>query len=288
MARPLRIEFPGAIYHVTSRGNERKDVFRDDKDRTIFLDILSRCCNLFNWRCHAYCLMGNHYHLIIETVDSTLSKGMRHLNGVYTQKFNWNHNRVGHIFQGRFKAILIEKETHLLEVCRYVVLNPVRAKMTGQPEGWQWSSYRGTAHLTTPAVFLTTDWILQQFGEQPETAQRRYREFVKDGIGGSSIWEDVRSQILLGDDGFVDEFSDVAKGIEELTEVPKSQRFLHRPSLEQLFPNETRQNKKLRDRLVAEAVESHGYDQKEVADHLQLHYSTVSRIVGRNNSKTQE
>lgn len=288
MARPLRIEFPGAIYHVTSRGNERKDVFRDDKDRATFLCILTRCCNLFNWLCHAYCLMGNHYHLIIETVDGTLSKGMRHLNGVYTQKFNWNHNRVGHIFQGRFKAILIEKETHLLEACRYVVLNPVRAKMTNKPEGWQWSSYRGTVGLATPAVFLTTDWILQQFGEKPKVAKRRYREFVKDGIGGNSIWEGVRSQILLGDDGFVDEFSDVAKGIEELTEIPKSQRFLHRPALEQFFPNEARRDKKLRDRLVVEAVEVHGYDQKTVADHLQLHYSTVSRIMTRNNSTTQE
>jgi putative transposase len=210
-----------------------------------------------NWQCHAYCLMGNHYHLIIETIDGNLSKGMRHLNGVYTQKFNWNHNTVGHIFQGRFKAILIEKETHLLEACRYVVLNPIRAKMTMKPEGWLWSSYSGTAGLTTPVALLTTNWVLQQFDEKPKVAQRKYRGFVKDGIGGASIWEDVRSQILLGDDGFVEEFSDVAKGIEELSEVPKSQRFLHRPDLERLFPNEVRQDKKLRNRLIIEAVEVH-------------------------------
>ncbi|WP_235840290.1 transposase [Citrifermentans pelophilum] len=133
MARPLRIEFPGAVYHITSRGNEQKDVFRDDKDRTIFLDILAKSCNLFNWLCHAHCLMGNHYHLIIETIDDPLSRGMRHLNGVYTQKFNWNHHRVGHVFQGRYKAILIEKESHLLEACRYVVLNPVRARLAADP-----------------------------------------------------------------------------------------------------------------------------------------------------------
>ncbi|UPU35271.1 transposase [Geomonas paludis] len=133
MARPLRIEFPGALYHVTSRGNEQKDVFRDDKDRAIFLDVLAGCCNLFNWLCHAYCLMGNHYHLVIETVDGTLSKGMRHLNGVYTQKFNWNHHRVDHIFQGRFKAILIERETHLLEAHRYVVLNPIWSGIATKP-----------------------------------------------------------------------------------------------------------------------------------------------------------
>jgi len=285
MARPLRIEFPGAIYHVTSRGNERKEVFLDDRDRMIFLDTLSRCCNLFNWLCHAYCLMGNHYHVIIETIDGNLSKGMRHLNGVYTQKFNWNHNRVGHIFQGRFKAILIERETHLLQACRYVVLNPVRAKITDKPDGWHWSSYRGTAGLATPIALLTTDWILQQFGEKPTVAQRRYREFVKDGIGETSIWEDVKSQILLGDDGFVEEFSDVAKGIEELSEIPKSQRFLHRPALMHLFPNEASQDKELRNQLVVEAVEVHGYDQKAVADHLRIHYSTVSRILTRNNEK---
>ena len=183
---------------------------------------------------------------------------------------------------------MIEKETHLLEACRYVVLNPVRAKMTNKPEGWPWSSYTGTAGLVTPAVLLTTDWILQQFGEKPKVAKQRYREFVKDGIGGVSIWEGIRSQILLGDDGFVDEFSDVAKGIEKLTEIPKSQRFLHRPALEQFLPKEARQDKKLRDRLVVEAVEVHGYDQKTVADHLQLHYSTVSRIMARTNCKTQE
>ncbi len=288
MARPLRIEFPGAIYHVTSRGNERKPVFLDDNDRVIFLEILTRCCNLFNWLCHAYCLMGNHYHIVIETSDGTLSKGMRHLNGVYTQKFNWIHHRVGHIFQGRFKAILIEKETHLLEACRYVVLNPVRAKMINKPEEWLWSSYTGTAGLATPATFLATGWVLQQFGEKPKDAERRYRDFVKDGIDGVSIWDGVRSQILLGDDGFVDEFSDVTKGIEALTEVPKSQRFLNRPALEQLFTNEIVKDKKFRDCLVVEAVEIYGYDQKKVADHLQLHYSTVSRILAKRKNNNQE
>jgi REP element-mobilizing transposase RayT len=129
MARPLRIEFDGALYHVTSRGNDRKAIFKDNHDRDLFLDILAQITVRFRWICHAYCLMNNHYHLVIETPDGNLSKGMRQLNGVYTQAFNKRHRRVGHVFQGRFKGILVQKDSHFLEVCRYVVLNPVRAKM---------------------------------------------------------------------------------------------------------------------------------------------------------------
>ena len=125
MARPLRIEFPGAVYHVTSRGNERKAIFRDDQDRKRFLEALADVTLRYNWLCHAYCLIGNHYPLLIDTTDGNLSIGMRQLNGVYTQRFNKRHGRVGHLFQGRFKAVLVQKDSHLLEACRYVVLNPV-------------------------------------------------------------------------------------------------------------------------------------------------------------------
>lgn len=135
MARPLRIEYPGAVYHITSRGNEKKTIFRSDKDRVDFLDTLQDVNSRYNWICHAYCLMGNHYHLLIETPDANLSIGMRQLNGVYTQSFNGRRKRTGHLFQGRYKAILIQKDSHLLEVCRYVVLNPVRAGMVDAPEG---------------------------------------------------------------------------------------------------------------------------------------------------------
>ncbi len=130
MARPLRIEYSGAVYHITSRGNEKKPVFRDEEDRCTFLDILERVNKRYNWICHAYCLMDNHYHLLIETPDGNLSMGMRQLNGVYTQLFNKRHKRTGHLFQGRYKAILIQKDSHLLEVCRYVVLNPT-SQMSG-------------------------------------------------------------------------------------------------------------------------------------------------------------
>jgi putative transposase len=147
MARPLRIEYDGALYHVTSRGNERKAIFKDDTDRELFLSTLAQVTERFHWTCHAYCLMDNHYHLVIETPDGNLSKGMRQLNGVYTQTFNRRHHRVGHLFQGRFKGILVQKESHYLEVCRYVVLNPVRAKAVKHPREWAWSSYRATGGL---------------------------------------------------------------------------------------------------------------------------------------------
>ena len=146
MARPLRIEFAGALYHVTARGNARQDIYEDDDDRRIFLKYLARVCDRHEWLCHAYCLMPNHYHLLVETGKPTLSKGMMYLNGVYTQYYNRQHARVGHLFQGRFKAVLVEKDAYLLELSRYIVLNPVRgvAKLA---KGWLWSSYRATAGL---------------------------------------------------------------------------------------------------------------------------------------------
>ncbi|MFH1142435.1 MAG: transposase, partial [Candidatus Uhrbacteria bacterium] len=148
MARPLRIEFPGATYHVTSRGNARNDIFLSDNDRHQFLKTLSETIERYNWLCHSYCLMGNHYHILIETPEGNLAKGMRQLNGVYTQAFNKINQRVGHIFQGRYKAFLIEKEPYLLEVIRYIVLNPVRALLVNDPKNWKWSSYCAFAGIT--------------------------------------------------------------------------------------------------------------------------------------------
>jgi REP-associated tyrosine transposase len=142
MARPLRLEFAGALYHVTSRGDGREDIYRADADRRGFLDVLGEVQGRFHWTVHAYCLMSNHYHLLIETPDANLAKGMRQLNGVYTQRFNRSHDRGGHVFQGRYKAILVQKEAYLLELARYVVLNPVRARMARTPGEYPWSSYR--------------------------------------------------------------------------------------------------------------------------------------------------
>ena len=282
MARPLRIEFDGALYHVTSRGDARESIFITDTDCSLFLDILKKTRERFNWLCHAYCLMGNHYHLVIETPDGNLSKGMRQLNGVYTQSFNKRHQRVGHVFQGRYKAILIEKESYLLQVSRYVVLNPVRAKIVGSPEEWEWSSYRGTVGREKPHAVLTTDWILKQFGKQREEARRSYKEFVMSGIGSESIWKEVKGQSILGGEGFVKKLIDCVKGQEEIKEIPRQQRSIGKPCLETLFNKKSETTAQKRNVKIIEAVEKYSYSQKEVADYLGLHYSTISRLLKKN------
>jgi REP-associated tyrosine transposase len=164
MARPLRIEFPGAIYHITSRGNARQTIFLDDDDRRSFLLVLDRVVSRFRIVVHAFCLMDNHFHLLVETPEANLSKAIRQLNGVFTQTFNRRHGKVGHVLQGRFKAILVDRDSYLLELCRYVVLNPVRARITRKPDTYAWSSYRATAGLDPAPSFLTVEWILSQFG----------------------------------------------------------------------------------------------------------------------------
>ena len=279
MARPLRIEYDGALYHLTSRGNERKLVFKDDTDRNIFLDTLHKVTQRYNWLCHAYCLMNNHYHLVIETPDGNLSKGMRQLNGVYTQTFNKRHKRVGHIFQGRYKAILIQKESHLLEVCRYVVLNPVRAKTVTGAKEWRWSSYRATCGIDKPHPCLTTDWILGQFAKQKRTAEKKYKEFVEAGIGEKGIWRSVKGQSILGSDEFVEKLIGYVKGHEDNKEIPKSQRYINRPALKEILKKGMLLNKKDRNKQIKEAINRYGYSQKKVADYLGLYYTTISRIV---------
>src|SRR6185295_167128 len=180
MARPLRIEFSGAVYHVTSRGNARQNIVVDDRDRSQFLAVLAHVVDRYGWLCHAYCLMDNHYHLLLETPQPNLSLGMRQLNGRYTQGFNRRHTRVGHLLQGRFTAILVEKEAHLLELCRYVVLNPVRAKLVSHPRRWAWSSYRATVGETRAPAWLRTDWILGQFGSRVGVAREQPARTIRE------------------------------------------------------------------------------------------------------------
>jgi REP element-mobilizing transposase RayT len=162
MARPLRLEFPGAIYHLTGRGNARQKVFFTDADRELFLSTLTGVVTRYHWICRAYCLMANHYHLLVETPKANLSIGMRQLNGIYTQSFNRRHNRVGPLFQGRFKAILVERDSHLLELCRYIVLNPARLKSSAKASTWKWSSYRATAGLASEQRFLGDERFVDQ------------------------------------------------------------------------------------------------------------------------------
>lgn len=235
MARPLRLEHPGALWHVTARGNERGDVFRDDADRREFLAVLGRTVSVYGWRLHAYVLMGNHYHLLVETPEPTLSRGMRDLNGVTTQRFNRRHGRTGHLFEGRFKAILVEREAHLLELVRYVVLNPVRAGLAKSPAAWPWSSYKATAGLAEAPEWLETAWTLEQFGRRPAEARRRYVAFVADGRGaGYDPWGQLRGQVFLGSEGFAREVGRRASRKAVPREVPRAQREPVAPSPEEV------------------------------------------------------
>ncbi len=286
MARPLRIEYPGAVYHITSRGNEKKAVFKDDEDRESFLRILTHVNKRYHWLCHAYCLMDNHYHLLVETPDGNLSLGMRQLNGVYTQAFNKRRNRSGHLFQGRYKAILIQKDSHLLEVCRYVVLNPIRARVIERPEDWKWSSYRATAGMEQPHPCLTREWVLGQFSRTRAKAEKEYRQFVKWGIGKETIWNEVKGQSIIGEDDFVDSLADHLKRHKNVPEIPKSQRFANRPALDKIFAEGILRDKRKRDKKIAEAVEKHGYTQRSIADHLGVHFTYVSSIL-RKKQKSQ-
>jgi REP element-mobilizing transposase RayT len=274
MARPLRIEFAGALYHVTARGNAKADIYFDDGDREQFLTLLHNTVSRHDWYCHAYCLMDNHYHLLIETTAPTLSKGMKFLNGTYTQYFNRQHHRVGHVFQGRYKAILVQRDAHLLELARYITLNPVRAHMVGNASEWRWSSYRATAGYETNASCLTTDWVLAGFGDNRNDAQQRYREFVQQGKGRPSPWQKLKNQIYLGDDEFVNDMQCKLDPAQSLKDIPKKQKQAPVKALAYFS-----ERYKTRDEGMAEAYLSGHYTLEQVGAHFGVSYATVSRAV---------
>ena len=281
MARQLRIEYPGAVYHVTSRGNGRCSIYTAADDRESFLKIFHLVIERYRWRCHAYCLMDNHYHLMIETPEGNLSKGMRHLNGVYTQSYNRRHGLVGHLFQGRFKAILVEKDSYLLQLCRYIVQNPVAAHLTKTAEEWPWSSYRATAGLKTVPDFLTVDWLLQQFAEKKGVAQERYRNFVNQGLADESPWISLVGRIFLGREDFVEQQQSRLGDVKEEMEIPKGVRFAARPSVDCLLIESKPLSSQEKDARIYMAYKDHGYTQKDIADFLGVHYATVSRAIKR-------
>ena len=274
MARPIRIEFAGALYHVTTRGDRQEDIFLSDQDRTDFLTILEQVCERFNWLVHAYCLMDNHYHLLIETPDSNLSKGMRQLNGVYTQTCNRTHGKVGHVFQGRYKAIIVQKETYLLELARYIVLNPVRARMVRQAKSWPWSSYLDTAGYRKSPTWLTTDWLLAAFAKRKSIAEEKYRQFVSEGNNQPSPWEFLRNQVFLGSEDYVKRLQSSIEADKDLSEIPISQK---RPMPKPLMHYETQAT--TRDEAIMLTYANGGYSMKEIGDYYGIHYSRVSRII---------
>ncbi|HYN41204.1 MAG TPA: transposase [Thermoanaerobaculia bacterium] len=235
MSRPLRLDHAGALWHVTSRGSERREVFADDDDRREFLQLLGRAVELFGWKLYAWVLMDNHFHLVVGTPEATLSRGMRQLNGDFAQHFNRRHGRDGHVFQGRFKAILVQRDAHLLEVARYVVRNPVRAGMVVSPGDWPWSSFRATAGLESAPEWLDTSFLLEQFGSRRAAAVARYREFAVDpGAASYNPWGQVLGQIYLGSASFAEAACAETKAPENGREVPRTQREPVAPSVEEV------------------------------------------------------
>lgn len=277
MSRPVRIEFPDALYHVTARGDRREAIFDDDQDRRSFLSTLEQVVNRFNWVCHAWCLMDNHYHLLIQTPDGNLSNGMRQLNGVYTQASNRRHGRVGHLFQGRFKAILVDSEAYLLELTRYVVLNPVRAGMVNNPADWPWSSYRASAGIEPAAPWLAVDGLLAHFAEQRGLAQKRYTQFVAEGVKAVSPWLGLKGQVFLGDEQFVRRMQACMRAdARDDVQIPAAQRRPPPASLPEIEWGAESRNAAI---VVAYATGAYSYQQ--IADYFGIHFTTVGNVVRR-------
>jgi REP element-mobilizing transposase RayT len=283
MARPLRIEFPGAIYHVTSRGDRRDPIFVDDVDRAALLAVLAQATQRFDAQVLAYCLMGNHYHLVLHTRQANLSLFMRHLNGVYTQRYNRRHGKVGHVFQGRFKAILVDRDAYLLALCRYVELNPVRAGLAAAAADWAWSSYAAHAGLRETPEWLDTVGLHGHLLGRPargaadhRQAAKRYAALVASAPD-LQIWHTgLHQQIYLGDEQFVERMQALmAAARMDDRDIPKPQRLPAKPLQEWLAQAASREEG------LHRAHTQGGLSMTAIAAALGLSVSRVSRLIAR-------
>ena len=251
---------------MSARGNERRRIFRDAADHREFLRLLELVVERYGWICHGYCLMGNHYHLLIETPRANLPIGMRHLNGCYTRSFNRRWSRVGHLFQGRYKARVVEKQAYLLGLIRYVAINPMRTEppLCPTPEAYVWSSYRILLGFAPRPEWLTIDWALAQFGDDYEGARARLKAFVDEGLTTDPP-RAVGDLYFAGDD-FIR--ARVA-ALVPIPEIPRAHWQPLRPGLGEIFQAE--------EDPIAVAYRRYGYTLREIGGHLGCHYSTVSR-----------
>ncbi len=227
MGRPLRIEYPGALYHITSRGNERRAIFRDNADRLTFLESLKDYHNRFGILIHSYVLMDNHYHLILETPKGNLLKVMHGINCRYTLYFNRRHKRVGHLFQGRYKAIIVEKDNYLLPLSRYIHLNPFRAKMVETPEQYKWSSYQSYIGKKKENKWIEYSWVLSKFGNNKKKSQQKYKKYVEEGLRVKlkSPLNNLLGQVVLGGEDFRENIMELLKGKQISQDIVERERF---------------------------------------------------------------
>jgi len=269
------------LYHVTARGNAGQTIYLNDKDRRRFLELYAEVSDRLRWLCHAYCLMRNHYHFVIETSAANLSKGMQQLNSSYAQWFNRRHNRHGHLFQGRFKAIIVQRGSYLLELARYVVLNPQRASLVRDASHWPWSSYQATSGMAPAPSWLTTDWILSHFGSTRDSAINAYRAFVAEGMRSDAPWAHLRGQIYLGEHSFAERVKRTVRNTASLSEVPRVQRMPEKSLVS--YERETCDSAL----AMLLAYQSGVYTLTEIARHFGIHYSTVSKRIKRRKHQLQ-
>ncbi len=283
MTRPLRLELPGAVYHVTTTGNAGQAVFREAAESELFLEIVGEACGRFDWRCYAYCLLPDRYHLLVETGQPTLARGMRQINGRYTQAFNRRHGIGGHLFQGRYRAVMVEQPAFLAAACRDVLRRPVELGLAAEPAAWRWSSHRAVLGRLPPdraaPPWLAVAALLALYDPDPAVARRRYAADVAED-GRPPLWEHLRHQVFLGSEAFAAEMRERARAAAErrgsLAEIPRAQWQAPPPPLESFTaaadsPAEA----------MARAYLSGAYSQARIARHFGVHYSTVSRAVRR-------
>jgi REP element-mobilizing transposase RayT len=287
MARPPRIEFSGALYHVTSRGDRREPIFVDNFDRNALLDVLADGLARLDANVLAYCLMGNHYHLVVHTRQANLSQLMRHVNGVYTQRFNRRHGLVGHLFQGRFKAILVDRQSYLLEVCRYVDLNPVRAGLVAQPADWPWSSYAAHTGMHAGPPWLDSQALWSTLLGDPATTPAqaalgagRYADLVR-AAPGLRLWDEgVHRQLVLGSEAFAERVLAQA-GASQPGNGPR-----HKPEGKPL--QVWLSSCATREQAFWNACHHGGYTMTRIASEVGLSVQQVSRLVARWNRRAGE
>jgi len=277
MSRPVRIEFPGASYHVSSKSREGQIIFVDDDDRGAFLNVLKNVVNRFDWLIHSFALLADHYDLVVEVPVANLSKGMRQLNGVYTQHFNRRHGLEGPIFHGRFKSVLFEKKIYLLPLCRHVVMSPARTEELGNYSTYKWSSYRALAGQVKKPNYLYTTEVWNHFAKRGKDAQRKYRDYIKRGIEAKSPLVERKNQVLLGSSKFLNEMQPILQGERLSKRGPKAVK--RRRSLRMLFKKVDDKSRHERNELIKAAHLEHGYTLMEIGEHLGLHYTTVSKVI---------
>lgn len=269
MARPLRIEFPGALYYVTSRGKTSRKIFQNPADPVEWLDILGNICNRYRWVVYTYCLMPDHYHLVVQTPDANLSIGMRQLNGIYTQSYNEKYSSKGHLYKGRFKSVHVQKDAYLHRLARFILNSPVRSGFVKYPYQYKWSSCRFLRGSEDPPSWLNMDWCDNEFMHELLTP-----EFYRGADQDKNILNDVRKQIFLGDYDFERKVKQYSRGIGR---NPGS-TFRTDESIKSELSQFSGQSEN-RDEAIYRAYYSGKFSMKQIGDHFSIHYSTVSRII---------